>query len=87
MVNKEEIKEFFELCRTHDWFYSFSDDGRIYRKGLSELSTIIAQAKKDPMFDKIYTDWSKYVTSGKAYGTRRRPKPLVEDYIIKELEN
>ena len=34
------LDELTELCATHDWFYSFSDDHKVWEKGTAEISRI-----------------------------------------------
>lgn len=34
------LKEFSEACRTHDWYYEYSDDHRVWQKGRQERANI-----------------------------------------------
>jgi len=34
------LQEFAQELRKHDWYYSFSDDGRIYRKGNAKEASL-----------------------------------------------
>lgn len=34
------LEEFDIMCRDHDWYYMFSDDHKVYSKGVSETSMI-----------------------------------------------
>lgn len=36
----EELQKFQKFCRYHDWYYDYSDDGRVWRKGLEEQTNI-----------------------------------------------
>jgi hypothetical protein len=40
----EMIPAYEAALKSHDWYYSMSDDGRYYRKGLAE-SVAIAELK------------------------------------------
>lgn len=34
------LKEFSEACRTHDWYYDYSDDHRVWTRGKEERGNI-----------------------------------------------
>lgn len=34
------LKEFSEACRTHDWYYEYSDDHRVWTRGKNERASI-----------------------------------------------
>ena len=34
------LEEFDIMCSQHDWYYMFSDDHKVYSKGVSETSMI-----------------------------------------------
>lgn len=38
----------FLLLDAHDWYFNYSDDSRVYRKGQSERSAIIHFIKRHP---------------------------------------
>jgi len=75
-------EEFFNACKNHDWTYSYSDDGRVYRQGEAADSKLTAKAKTDPVFEKIHTAWYNYVWSGPHRNTERLPRPKLEDFGI-----
>lgn len=34
------LKEFSEACRTHDWYYDYSDDHRVWTRGKEQRGNI-----------------------------------------------
>lgn len=34
------LKEFEKALRNHDWYYDYSDDGRVWRRGVAEADSI-----------------------------------------------
>jgi hypothetical protein len=73
-------EEFFNACKNHDWTYSYSDDGRVYRQGEAADSKLRDQAKTDPVLENIHTAWYNYVWSGPHRNTERLPRPKLEDF-------
>jgi hypothetical protein len=49
--------EYREMLEAHDWFFQFSDDATVYRKGLSAESDL-REAQKH--IDPDYTIWNTY---------------------------
>ena len=37
MSDKLTPLEYYELLEKHDWFFEYSDDGRVWREGVSTL--------------------------------------------------
>lgn len=73
-------EEFFEACRCHDWFYDFSDDPRVYRRGYAARQKI-RSATDNAVKQKMYTAWYNYMFSGPAFKTERAPEPKLEHYV------
>jgi len=40
------LHDFKEACRTHDWYYNYSDDHRAYQKGSKQSADINAMLKE-----------------------------------------
>jgi hypothetical protein len=43
------LQEFAQELRKHDWYYAFSDDGRVYRSGQAAEVKLERRAKNDEM--------------------------------------
>ena len=74
--------EYFSACATHDWYYAFSEDMRVYRAGSSAESNLKGEAKSDKVKQAIYDAWHDYYFSGQAFGTEKAPKPEIQDFDI-----
>lgn len=49
------LEEFKEALKKHDWFYSFSDDGRVFNRGQQMDSQLLAIARNGgDDFKRIY---------------------------------
>ena len=53
-------EEFMKLLKDYDWWYSMSDDARVFCKGLLQTE-IIQKACKDENLKKIYEKEKKKV--------------------------
>lgn len=50
-------QEFHKLCSDHDWYYSYSDDQRYWRKGVAEAAGLLAAMKAQPELTPHYNEW------------------------------
>jgi hypothetical protein len=75
------IQNLEKALKTHDWYYEFSDDHRVFTKGTAELKNIynlIGQVDKKTA-GKL---WNKYAPKNKAAGNKPMfpfPKHLVKE--------
>ena len=63
-IIREEIKSILledleQDLKSHDWYFNYSDDGRVYRKGAQELENILDQMKKMDSKE-AQSLWNKY---------------------------
>lgn len=72
-----DVKEYFDLCSKHDWFYSFSDDFGKYNRGKSNEVYLKSYFIYNPIYEQIYNDWSLFYTL---------TKPRLEDYLKEQHE-
>lgn len=54
-----EFDAFMVRIRQHDWFYSFTDDSKVYIKGDNEQKALaeIAEAKKG-VYENVFNHWN-----------------------------
>jgi len=69
------LQDYYNLLLWHDWFYMYSDDGRVYRKGEAEKARLEALAKQSPEHKALLEGFHKYHFSGKPWNTEQSPKP------------
>lgn len=68
---------FFRACETADWYYEYSDDAGVWRRGRKEIEALKEQAK-DPAFAEIYAAWTAYIA---AYARNGR-RPVWSDHVM-----
>lgn len=63
---KEAVKmteqQFLETLRKHDWTYHYSDDSRVYHKGLAMDQFIQVSMKGRRDLQKLYDDFRNGIT-------------------------
>jgi hypothetical protein len=55
--------QFYRLCAEHDWTYEFSDDGSVWRRGLSQRRVLVAAYTADPSLLPIFNSWVTYINA------------------------
>ena len=66
------LQEFYDLLRTHDWTYMYSDDSGVNRRGYAAAQKIreAEQAASDPAFTSLREGFQQHWLGD------RRPLPL-----------
>ena len=72
---KTDLQKFWKKCDAHDWYFEYSDDGRVWNEGRKSLSELFDEASKDPKKMEMFNAFKNNMFSGPAYGTERPPKP------------
>lgn len=72
------LKKFDELLGFHDWFYAFSDDGRVWRKGEEETRIIEEVVKKDPKCKQLLELYSRYIFADNSF----TKDPLTQEQFL-----
>lgn len=68
-------KQYWTMCRLHDWFYGYSDDPEVYREGKEADSGLVSMTYGRPDLADIYNAWRDHV-----FNCGPRPdEPKVED--------
>lgn len=70
------LSEYYDLLTSHDWYYAFSDDIRVYRKGEKQEMYLAGIAKRNGIsFQNLFDAFHEYHFSGQPYGTMKKDKP------------
>jgi hypothetical protein len=75
------VEAFFTRCERADWYFSYSDDANMWRRGKEQIEAIERDAKASPTFQAIYDAWNTY-TSGPA----NRVRPVLAQIITPDVE-
>lgn len=82
-MSLDEVKQtvcslavFWILLDRFDWFYSYSDDGSVWRHGdmLNDRLIMLAAANGDE-YVQMYSSFGKHHFSGEPWKTPKAPKP------------
>lgn len=57
----EELDAYIKLLKHHDWYFDYSDDGNVWRRGNEQQKVITDTAKKHELYDQAYKIWSAYI--------------------------
>ena len=69
------------LCR-HDWYFQFSDDFSVWKRGAAAESQIKALARQSERFQAVYDAHLAYYFSGGAFGNIKTAAPKKSDFNI-----
>lgn len=75
----EERQAFFKLCKGHDWYYEYADDGHSYQKGRNQRTKLRDMAALHEDYREIFTSWCEYIRSGHHTNTEKKPKPIMPE--------
>ena len=73
------LNEYDKLLRGHDWYYNYSDDGRVWRAGESVQSQIVRLSKTSEDHFTLYDAWSKHYFSGPSFDTEKFTKEQLDE--------
>lgn len=65
------LAEFHARLRSHDWFYHYSDDGRVYRAGADSAARLAELSKESEDHSRLYKAFCDAMLHDK-------PQPLKE---------
>ena len=57
-MNKED---FLKLLNAHDWYYMYSDDHSVWRRGKDEAQVIFAAMRDNKELGELYQNYKKEV--------------------------
>lgn len=69
-TEQKTLSEFYNLCLRHDWFYSFSDDQSMWRRGQNQRDEINRVRKQGEEFEALFQEFVSYREKGGTVPTR-----------------
>ena len=84
-VRTQAFTEYFIRCKHHDWFFDFSDDHTVWRRGCAAQSILIGVAKEHPIAEKMYKAWQalKFERISECKCTSAGA-PVLEDFLLND---
>lgn len=71
----EQLQELYDRLAKHDWYYTMSDDGRVFREGQAAESRLISFANSIKGGKEMFDAYKNYIYSGPTWGKEPLPKP------------
>ena len=73
---KMTLTEFYDVLNSFDWYYDFSDDHRVWKRGESGKAKILAMITEGGKeFKDLYDGFVAHHFSGPSWNTDKAPKP------------
>lgn len=69
------LKEYYAMLEKHDWYYSFSDDYDVFKRGRDQAIQLNHIALNNSEHNKLYMSFLEHKTSGIGFNTPQLPKP------------
>lgn len=71
----DDLRAYYDRLCKHDWYYDYSDDGKVWQRGLDSRNRLEVEARTDPKKAELYNGFKNHYFSGRAFGTERQPHP------------
>lgn len=75
MVEQLTLQAFYDRLERHDWYYDWSDDNSVWRRGRAEATALKAISQQSPEHMALFTAYSVHKFTGKPWGNEQQPKP------------
>lgn len=69
------------LCR-HDWYFEFSDDFSVWKRGAESESQVKTIASQSDKHQQLFEAFQNYNFGGASFGTNRPDAPQKSDFNI-----
>ena len=63
-MTEEELKEYYQQLTWHDWFYEYSDDHSVWRRGNQKERELMSIAQKDKRAEVLFEGYRSYMFKG-----------------------
>ena len=72
-VSSENIGEYFNRLTNHDWYYNYSDDHSVWKRGNEYRDRLLNTAAEHPTYKKMYNEFVNWMRSN-------RERPVVTEF-------
>ena len=78
-VSSENIREYFKELRYHDWYYEYSDDYRVWKRGSDNSDMLRNKSHQNVTYRRMYKEFIEWMNS-------ERELPVIEEFINYDKE-
>jgi len=76
------LEQFWNVLCRHDWYFQFSDDFSVWKRGAEIEKAVLEMAKQTEIHQQLYDTFHTYNFSGGAFGTKQTAAPQKSDFNI-----
>jgi len=69
------LQELWDQLNRHDWYYNFSDDHSVWRRGVSEEDRLKALSATVEGGSELMEAFTRHYFTGESWGNEQQPKP------------
>ena len=70
----EEIGDYYSELLRHDWFYEYSDDHSVWRRGSQNHDYLRNKSYESLDYFKMFREYTKYIN-------QKRERPTLEEFV------
>ena len=79
LVSSENIREYFNRLRNHDWYYDYSDDHSVWKRGNESRDRLLNTAAENTQYKEMYNEFVKWMRQ------ERDAIPMIEEFLNDSL--
>jgi len=80
-----ELNQYISKLASHDWYYEYSDDNRVYREGSRAFSDLVLEKANCPVKAKAYLIWELHLNRAIDKEERDRQLNELRAYVLLEV--
>lgn len=74
VVSSVNIRDYFENLSNHDWYYEYSDDHSVYKRGSYAKSALLRTAGTHSTYKEMYKQFAKWMRE-------ERERPEIMEFL------
>lgn len=72
---KVSLADFWDMLNSHDWYYDWSDDHRVWQAGRTVKEKLVLISGQSDTHKALYDGFTSHYFSGDAWHTEKKQKP------------
>ena len=69
------LAQYYDMLEAHDWYFDWSDDGSVWRRGQANVDKLVAIAEQSPEYEQLFMAYREHMFTGEPWDSPRAPKP------------